>query len=379
MATMQKAPVDDTGTTLALIDSGPPASDSYATIVFVHGLSYNSQIFTRILPLASSHSLRIIALNRRDYTNSTPLSHAELAQLFSKDSADHKRFLHARGLEIARFLEWVIDELKVPPLRGTSGTAGGLTLLGWSLGSLTTLAFLRHLPSFPNELISKLEPYLKNFIIYDSGYTTLGYPHPPGAYHPFRDPEIPVQDHDKAFVAWISSYFTHPYYSLPSDSQESRTLEQLALPTPVLGSTPADAATFKAASYMNIEPEAFAAAIDVHPYEKAFYGIVQPETIYDQLSGSLFFTSKVSSDPSANANDIPLPELHVIYLYGTHSPWSTQWSAWSLESDIAAHIGDKRRPVDLVIVEGVNHFWHWDDPDGFLTLLAEKSGSQKPS
>lgn len=49
MASMKNAPVDAAGTTLAFIDSGPPASDSYTTVVLVHGLSYTARKHTCLL------------------------------------------------------------------------------------------------------------------------------------------------------------------------------------------------------------------------------------------------------------------------------------------------------------------------------------------
>lgn len=126
------------------------------------------EIFSRLLQFAPSHNLRVIAITRRDYVNSTRLSASDLALLFSDRPADHGQFLRARGLEIARFLTWVIDELKIPPARepNEGGHNGGIALVGWSLGAATTLAFLRYLPSFPEELAQKLDLYLKTFIIH---------------------------------------------------------------------------------------------------------------------------------------------------------------------------------------------------------------------
>ena len=127
-----------------------------------------TETFIRLLPLAPQYNLRIIAINRREYTDSTPLNEDDLSLLFSSDAEDHKQFLRSRGLEIARFLAWVISELRIPAVnpQGEEASGGGLALLGWSLGSITTLAFLRHLPSFPKDLVDKLAPYLKTFIMY---------------------------------------------------------------------------------------------------------------------------------------------------------------------------------------------------------------------
>lgn len=74
-------------------------------------------------------------------------------------------FLRDRGLEIARFLVWVIRELQIPPI-SQSGDEGGLALLGWSLGNITTLAFLSNLRTYPRDIVETLEPYLRTFVMY---------------------------------------------------------------------------------------------------------------------------------------------------------------------------------------------------------------------
>ncbi|KAL5521136.1 hypothetical protein ACEPAG_9058 [Sanghuangporus baumii] len=394
MATMHSAPVDDTGTTLAFIDSGPPSGNTYTTVVLVHGHSYNSRTFIRLFPLAPSYNLRIIAINRRDYTDSTQLSDSDLALLFSSNTENHKQFLRSRGLEIARFLAWVIDELKIPLQESQRDGArdGGLTLLGWSLGSITTLAFLRHLPSFPKELVDKLAPYLKTFIIYDSSYATLGYPHPPWMYHPFHDISILASERKAAFHAWISAYFSHPYYTSQDPSLVSRTYEQLALrpetALPTTGTNTTGTDTFKLPSYASIEPEVFAAALETFPErsERAFVHSVRSETLFDQLAGGVFLRPSDTSVPEISApssgkgqseqtsNSIPLPDLQVQYVFGTNSPWTSQWCSWQLEAERELHSKTPQRALDLIRVEGGNHFLHWDDPEKFLAILSGKLG-----
>ena len=123
-----------------------------------------SEIFSKLFPAAQTHNLRIIALNRRDYVGSTPYSPAELSVLTAGDD-EHFAFLHARGLEIARFLVYVVKELKIPPVSADK-KEGGLAVLGWSLGNVTTLAFLSYLKTYPSEVIQALNSYLRSFFLF---------------------------------------------------------------------------------------------------------------------------------------------------------------------------------------------------------------------
>lgn len=106
-----------------------------------------------------------MALNRRDYVGSTLFTPEELSQLNSLDPQQHKTFLKARGLEIAHFLGWIIREQNIPKA-SEDGSSGGVALLGWSAGNITTLAFLRHLDSYPSEVVAALEPYVRTNILY---------------------------------------------------------------------------------------------------------------------------------------------------------------------------------------------------------------------
>lgn len=121
--------------------------------------------FARLLPHAAQHDLRVIALNRRDYAGSSPFSNEELAAIDRDDQDAQDEFSKMRGLEIAEFLVWVIDELGIPKA-SPDGKTAGLVLLGWSLGTNTALAFLAHLSTYPAAIREKLEGYLRTLVLY---------------------------------------------------------------------------------------------------------------------------------------------------------------------------------------------------------------------
>lgn len=108
--------------------------------------------------------MRVIAVNRRDYAGSTLFSETELEVIRSKNDETHTKFLRERGLELAQFLAYLVNEKGVKQV--DENGQGGLSFLGWSLGNIICLAFLRHIKSYPIELLETLEPYLKHYFIY---------------------------------------------------------------------------------------------------------------------------------------------------------------------------------------------------------------------
>jgi hypothetical protein len=78
----------------------------------------------------------MIAVNRRDFPDSTPYSPEELADLKSPevDASKCLLFLHKRGLELIGFIHHIIEELGLP--KNMPDGTGSITILAWSLGSI---------------------------------------------------------------------------------------------------------------------------------------------------------------------------------------------------------------------------------------------------
>ncbi|EJD01416.1 uncharacterized protein FOMMEDRAFT_111212 [Fomitiporia mediterranea MF3/22] len=388
MSTIQKVQVDDNGTELAYIDSGKPSGDTYTTLVCVHGHSYHAQNFSRLLALAKKHNLRIIALNRRDYTGSTPFSQAELQVLKDGTDSEKHEFMRARGLEIAKFLVWVIKELKIPRA-SEDGTAGGLALLGWSLGNITTIAFLGNLSSFPEDIVQTLEPYLRTFIMYELPDNCFGYPRPEGYYHPFEDASIPERIRGISFGKWVSSYYEHPAYKVESSSVEpstttttttttntgsvfppgNRTLDALQLRAPKKSARPCTLDKFT--------PNEILTCVDIAPGPRSEWPLWHlPSSLLQEQKRRAFLagSEQIASDSEAGGNEkLRLPKLKIHVICGLASLWVVQWETWNLEEEYLkwASEGKERRPVKFVPVEGANHFLHWDDSEQFLKLCSD--------
>lgn len=118
-----------------------------------------------LFPYTEKFNARVIALNRRHYGGTTLLNDEELHTANSTDDCAHQSFLARRGLEIAQFLVWLIEKNDIP-MRSADGKTGGIALLGWSMGVTTVLSFFANLKSYPCEIVTKLEPYLKSLILH---------------------------------------------------------------------------------------------------------------------------------------------------------------------------------------------------------------------
>ena len=116
-------------------------------------------VFKRILPLASSHSLRVICLSRREYEGSTPYSPDELKIINHGSDAERADFIHNEGVLIALFVDRLIQLLSLPE-------KGGVAIMGWSLGNLFTIAMRASINDLPDNTKQRLKAYMRGFIIF---------------------------------------------------------------------------------------------------------------------------------------------------------------------------------------------------------------------
>lgn len=165
---MPVAPVDNRGTHLYYEDSGSPqSSQTYTTIVAIHGTIYHGGMFRPIFPFAAENNLRFVTVNLRDYPGSTPSSPAELSALLG-DPEGQAGWLRDRGIEIAAFLEWFIRSEHIPQtttvVGGSESFVGGLSLLDWSSGNCVTMSVLAHVDAISAEHQRLLGQYLRSTI-----------------------------------------------------------------------------------------------------------------------------------------------------------------------------------------------------------------------
>lgn len=177
--------VGNNGTQLAYIDTGAPGglySLSYTTIFAVHGEAYYSRkscdyapvqvsnvtvttaVFANVMSLAPVFGLRFVALNRRDYPQSTPYSSAELTVLSNGTDAEKTTFLQDRGIEIATFIDTFIQQENLPAV-SSDGKSGGVAVLGWSLGNSFTIATIANVDTLPAAVQQRLGSYIRALIM----------------------------------------------------------------------------------------------------------------------------------------------------------------------------------------------------------------------
>ena len=122
-------------------------------------ISHSQGVFKKILPLTSSHSLRVICLSRREYEGSTPYSADELKTIHHGSDAECADFFYNEGIFLALFIAGLIQSLSLP-------TKGGVTVAGWSLGNTFVIAMRASINDLPDDTKQRLKAYIRGFIIF---------------------------------------------------------------------------------------------------------------------------------------------------------------------------------------------------------------------
>lgn len=335
------------GVELSYIDSGAvqavPSNASYTTIFAIHGEAYYSPVFARVMTLASSYSFRFVAVTRRDYPGSTPYSTAELAVLTNGTAVEKAKFMTARGVEIATFIDNFIRLYNLPGV-SDDGRNGGIAVLGWSLGNAFSIATIASVPTLPADIKQRLAMYTRALIMQEPPSISIGTYLPPQSWSPQIDTSIPVADHQPAFVQWITSYFQHGNLSTRNPD-----VLQYVLP-----------ATFRVPSVFNMSPTQLADMTYLPPAsgsDALISANVQPQLNAD-YENACYNTSVRSA----------LPSMDIWELCGNTTANFGIVAFWSIQDDDNAHGGGF---VNFQWIGDVNHFIHWDKPELALAAYQE--------
>ncbi|EJT96892.1 hypothetical protein DACRYDRAFT_119715 [Dacryopinax primogenitus] len=201
---------------LRYLDTSGDKTDSSNTIIALHGVGFNSNIWNRWIPLLAD--TRLIALNRRGYSGSGPI-HQPTGTTPQDPTEPWGRYV----LDLVAFIKYTAEVLKVPPKR-SDGT-GGIVLLAWSKGNGPAISFLGLLsqgitPPFELNGIprSAFEPYmdvikshLKSVILFEPPGVLVGIPLPE-SISGLWNMNTPPEERAKVFMAGCIG-------SLPEDAQ----------------------------------------------------------------------------------------------------------------------------------------------------------------
>ncbi|TDL26389.1 alpha/beta-hydrolase [Rickenella mellea] len=352
---MPVAQVNDKGIELAYLDSGVPTSGgNFTTLVIIHGYCWSGDIFQKVIDIAPSRGVRIIALNRRDYTGSSPFTPEEMAPIRAEDcnAVTLKAFLRDRSEEYAGFLKHIIDGGGVTkPI----GKKGGIALMAWSLGNVFGLNFLENVTFLPAPLKELVTTYVRSFILFDPPFEAVALPPPAPQYSEwsnkilarFIDPTDPgnltnLMDGVKAINNWFTGWYSYTDTSLDPVVRFVRAKE-LQGPTGTKETTRDKEQTNTNFTDCNVS----GAFTNENTIMKGIYN-----DVFNSTARSLV----LSKDGAAKL----WPGMEIKYIYCENSCWTCVYAA---ETTKKSFEGNGRK---VEVIRNANHFVQWEDPELFI-------------
>ncbi|KAJ7656546.1 Alpha/Beta hydrolase protein [Mycena rosella] len=331
-------------------DSGAPDTDNYMTFILVHGHTYHAGVFQKLGPLAKSSSVRIICVNRREYTGSTPHTPEELGVYQAGNDAERTTLMNGEGVNLALCIESIIYEQKL----------GHVALVGWSLGNTFTLAVMASIPSLPDDSKKRLQKSIKTFILWDPPSHALGIEDPPNPYVPLYDMTI-LDDtgvstalaRGQEFGKWVESYFSHPAFT---EKEKKGSHNEKDLDRKIHGN-PSRPPTFYDLPF----PELLA-MVDFSVGDKCDTILTEP-TFNHVVEG---IVDKALFEPKTRE---AWGHPKVAYMWGEANPWNVPWAAWNIQERVKNAQGNA--PITFHAIDGANHFVMWDDEKKALGVLIQ--------
>ncbi|EIW61063.1 uncharacterized protein TRAVEDRAFT_46287 [Trametes versicolor FP-101664 SS1] len=235
--------------------------------------------------------------------------------------------------DVCAFLKYLVRSERIPTAnRETS--AGGIVLVGWSLGGASMEAVLAHAGTFPVEGV-QLSKYVRRVLIYDTSCLIFD-PRPIDWYHPSSDPTIQPVEHPAAFDQSIGNYFTR---NIVSTTVRMSVTELAACAHP------------RPAQVGGSDYHLIGACV-----EHGTYGALKDGSMYLQ-------------DSQGDADAWSAVEVRVVWC--DRSPWEMAWGAYLLDEELkeARGAGKPLRNINLVRLKGANHFAHWDMPEKTMRVF----------
>ncbi|OCB85143.1 hypothetical protein A7U60_g7768 [Sanghuangporus baumii] len=330
---MSSLTVNDKGVKFAFLDSGVPSqSGTYTTIIAIHGMGFSSKIFRKVQELARNSNVRFVAVNRRGYTGSTPVSDSESAVLTTGSDDEKATFLNDRGYELATFIDLFIQQNGIPPI-SDDGKTGGVSLLGWSSGCGFTTATIANIERLSAEGQKRFQSHLRAHVMQEPPSIIFGLPLPPKLWSPHMDTSIPADLQTPFYTRWITSYFDHGDLS-------TRDVDVLSYIVPSASRAP---------SIYNMSAQDLAELVEEGPQElpAMFVTMPQANAIYNKAC----FNSDVKKS---------VPRMKISLITGDVTCSFSLNALWSIEDDDKKNAGGN---VRFEVIPGANHFMQWDMPE----------------
>ncbi|TFK90762.1 alpha/beta-hydrolase [Polyporus arcularius HHB13444] len=368
---MPVAPVDDRGTVLYYEDTGPPPdSTAYTTLVLVHGASFHGASFRRMIPFAAEHNLRFITPNLRDYPGSTSYTQQELDDLSSPGREQQERALRARALELAMFLQWLIQTEDITPIRSTpegGRDTGGISLLSWSAGNCQTMGLLAYADQLPKETRKLLCAYLRSYVLYEPSLASTGGAVPAGlqAIKATREPRMSLDDLNRAFSLSVSAYYPPFIFPQSIDPLPSYHSPRLALPEELDHVVHRLTPTTSRMTPVELRETVLVEVIDTYGSQNLLRKL-NPAIYKANIEHALFDRRFAIGDVLEEM----WPALRVHVVWCDMSVGDCVWASVLLHHRHAAADPEWRRPMTVHKLAGANHFVHWEEPERFVKTLA---------
>ncbi|KAK1234684.1 hypothetical protein PQX77_002109 [Marasmius sp. AFHP31] len=347
--------LDDTK--LFFTDSGaPPNSTDYTTLIAIHGFGVPGATFEAIQAHAHPFNLRVIALNRRDYAGSSPVSDEELEALEGKDESRAREFFDNMGLHLALFIKKFIEEEGIPAiLESENGRGrGGIAVMGWSLGTMTAVAPFGNPDIMREDVYQVLVKYVQGLILYDPACSALGLWPPSNVnaaklYFPGADPGVKGLVAYKAFIEWVGSHYQYTWKDglpTPESIEEAGSLKRTQ--------------TSVADSWTESDFEKYT---DPKPTTRADAAIFPWSGIVKEMAQKALFDEKTASSF--------FPKLSITFLYAPHSIWMCLFGYTETKRLYEEHTGRNEaiRPIKFIELNEGDHFAHFTQPEQFLQTI----------
>ncbi|KAI1787185.1 hypothetical protein LXA43DRAFT_975377 [Ganoderma leucocontextum] len=341
---MSSLVVNESGMELSFVDSGAPNSaTNYVTIFAIHGTVFTGPIWDRVIALAPKAGVRFVAVNRRDYPGSTPLSPEEIGVLSSGTDDQKADFLKARGVEFATFVGLFAEKDSLPPI-SADGSSGGFAVLGWSLGCAFALAAVAAVDALPAPAQARWKNGMRSLILQEPPTVSLGKPIPPDAWTPLVDQSMPVEARTPFFSHWITSYFKH-------GDLTARDPKAISYVVPTTSRAPTIYSMSDAEIARSLyEPSAFGSDLAFMIYCAPQIAATYHKAVFDKGLRAL------------------VPKMKVVVFSGDETASFSIPSQWAVEDDDKAAGGGF---VAVKWVPGFNHLAHVAEPAAALQVYMD--------